>query len=450
MQQTKAEMEFLPLYRRNLNMAFPVILSQIGQVTVALADTMMVGHSGTTDLAAASFSNSIFHVGMLFGFGIAMGITPLVGKTYSQQKFDEVGSLLKNGLFLHSLAALCLVIIMGGVGLFLGQMGQPPEVTRKSVPYFMLLVSSLLPLLVFFSFKQFLEGAGNTKIAMVITLTANLINIILNYIFIFGKFGFPAMGLLGAGLATLFSRILMPVMLIPVILKNRKYQQIFVMARRARIKVCMLRRILAVGLPIGFQLIVEVLTFSIGAVMMGWLGKESLAAHQVALGLASFTYMISLGVGAAATIHVSHEMGTRNYPLIRKIIYASLHLVVLFMSLMGLLFIVLRNYLPYLFTDDTGVIRIAAGLLVVAALFQVFDGVQVILLAALRGLADVKVPMWMAFFSYTLVGLPVCYGCAFVLNFGAWGIWAGFLAGLAVAAFLFGLRLKKIIRLQSV
>lgn len=442
-------MEFLPLYRRNLSMAFPVILSQIGQVTVALADTMMVGHAGTTDLAAASFSNSIFHVGMLFGFGISMGITPLVGQMYSQQKLEEVGSLLKNGIFLHSLVALGLVLIMGGVGFSLDLMGQPPEVVRKSVPYFMLLVASLLPLLIFYSFKQFLEGAGNTKIAMAITLTANLINISLNYVLIFGKFGFPAMGLLGAGLATLISRILMPLMLIPVILKNKKYQPVFRFARQARVKALMLRRILAVGLPIGFQLIVEVLTFSIGAVMMGWLGKEQLAAHQIALGLASFTYMISLGVGSATTIHVSHEMGTRNYPLIQKTIYASLHLVILFMSLMGILFILLRNYLPHLFTDDTPVIGIAAGLLIIAALFQVFDGIQVVLLAALRGLADVKIPMEMAFFSYTLVGLPVSYACAFLLNFGAWGIWTGFLVGLASAALLFGLRLKKIIKMQN-
>ncbi|WP_423127118.1 MATE family efflux transporter [Gaoshiqia sp. Z1-71] len=436
---------YLPLYKKNLNLAFPVILSQVGQITVSLVDNMMVGHAGTTELAAASFSNSIFHVGMLFGIGITMGITPLVGKVFSQHKEREAGEYLKNGFFLHILAAFVILVVMTGVSFFLDRMGQPAEVSEKAFSYFLLLVTSLVPLLLFYSFKQFLEGIGNTKLAMVITLTANLVNVVLNYLLIFGKFGFPEMGLNGAGVATLISRAVMPLLLIPVVLKNKRYKHLFSLAYQAKLQLKRIGELLAVGLPIGLQIIVEVLTFSLGAVMMGWLGKEPLAAHQIALGMASFTYMISLGVGAGTTIHVSHEYGAQNYPLLRQTIFASLHLILLFMSLMGIVFILLRFQLPYLFTEDPAVIRVAASLLIIAALFQVFDGTQVALLSALRGLSDVKVPMLMAFVSYSLVGIPVSYVCAFTLNMGSLGIWIGFLFGLAVAAVLFSLRLKKLV-----
>ncbi|MGD9928851.1 MAG: MATE family efflux transporter [Mangrovibacterium sp.] len=437
--------DYIPLYKKNLNLAFPVILSQVGQVTVSLADNMMVGHAGTTELAAASFSNSIFHIGMLFGLGVTMGVTPLVGKVFSQKNDRQVGEYLKNGFFIHTVFALLVALAMVGVGFFLDKMGQPHEVVQVAFSYYLLLVASLAPMLMFYSFKQFFEGIGNTQIAMMITLTANLVNIVLNYLLIFGKYGFPELGLNGAGIATLISRLLMPVLLIPVLLKNKKYRNIFRFARQAALVRSKISELLSVGLPIGLQIIVEVLTFSLGAVMMGWLGKEPLAAHQVALGMASFTYMISLGVGAGTTIHVSHEFGAHNFSLLRRTVFASVHLVVIFMSLMGLLFILLRHQLPFLFTEDLTVVGIAAGLLVIAALFQVFDGLQVALLAALRGLSDVKIPMVMAFVSYSLIGLPISYGCAFVLNMGAAGIWLGFLVGLAVAAILFSLRLKKLV-----
>ncbi|MCW0482204.1 MATE family efflux transporter [Gaoshiqia sediminis] len=437
--------DYIPLYKKNLNLAFPVILSQVGQVTVSLADNMMVGHAGTTELAAASFSNSIFHIGMLFGLGVTMGVTPLVGKVFSQKNDRQVGEYLRNGFFIHTVFALLVALAMVGVGFFLDKMGQPNEVAQVAFPYYLLLVASLAPMLMFYSFKQFFEGIGNTQIAMMITLTANLVNIVLNYLLIFGKYGFPELGLNGAGIATLISRLLMPVLLIPVLLKNKKYRNIFRFARQAALVRSKISELLSVGLPIGLQIIVEVLTFSLGAVMMGWLGKEPLAAHQVALGMASFTYMISLGVGAGTTIHVSHEFGAQNFSLLRRTVFASVHLVVIFMSFMGLLFILLRHQLPFLFTEDLTVVGIAAGLLVIAALFQVFDGLQVALLAALRGLSDVKIPMFMAFVSYSLIGLPISYGCAFGLNMGAAGIWFGFLVGLAVAAILFSLRLKKLV-----
>ena len=436
--------EYLPLYKTNLLLAGPVVLSQIGQVTVSLADNMMVGHVGTPELAAASFASSVFHIGMLFGIGICIGLTPLVGRAFSQKKDDEAGAYLKNGFFVHLVMSILIVFIMGGVSFFLNRMGQPVEVAKMALPYFLQLVVSLFPMLIFFSFTQFLEGVGNTKIAMYITLSSNLINIGLNYLLIFGKFGFPELGLLGAGWATLISRVCMPIMLIPVLMKNKSYRHLFAIAYHARFLKSKMREVLNVGIPIGFQVIVEITTFAVGAIMMGWIGAEALAGHQVALGLASMTYMISLGISSGTTIRVSHEYGVKNFQMLKRSVYASLHLVLLFMAIMGIVFVVFRHQLPLLFTTDVDVINVAANLLVIAALFQIFDGVQVILLGTLRGLSDVTIPMFMAFLSYSVVGLPVSYIASIVLGMGPIGVWIGFLCGLSVAAVLFSIRLKRI------
>ncbi len=435
--------DYIPFYKRNLHLAFPIVLSQIGQVMVSLIDNMMVGHVGTTELAAASFANSVFMIGMVFGMGITFGVTPLVGKAFGDNDYRTTVIWLKNGVFSHFIAGLLLTLIMFGVYLFLPLMGQPPEVLELAKPYYILLCFSYFPFLLFFSFKQFFEGIGNTKIAMFITLTANVVNIIVNYVLIFGKLGFSEMGLNGAGIGTLVSRIIMPIMFVYFIARKSRFLEYFRSARLEQITKDRILQLFRIGIPIAFQLIVEVTAFGIGAVMMGWLGETSLAAHQVALGLASFTYMISLGVSQANTIRVSHQMGLRDYKSMISASMASTHLVLVFMSLMALLFVVGRNLLPYLFTTDIEVVKIASGLLIVAAIFQLFDGLQVIMLSTLRGMADVTIPMFIAFLAYLLVGIPTSYIFAFVVDFGPQGIWFGYLVGLGTASILFYLRFKQ-------
>lgn len=435
--------DYIPFYKRNLHLAFPIVLSQIGQVMVSLIDNMMVGHVGTTELAAASFANSVFMIGMVFGMGITFGATPLVGKAFGDNDYKTTVIWLKNGVFSHFIAGLLLTLIMFGVYLFLPLMGQPPEVLELAKPYYILLCFSYFPFVLFFSFKQFFEGIGNTKIAMLITLTANVVNIVINYVLIFGKFGFAEMGLNGAGIGTLVSRIIMPIMFVYFIARKSRFLEYFKSARLEQITKDRILQLFRIGIPIAFQLIVEVTAFGIGAVMMGWLGETSLAAHQVALGLASFTYMISLGVSQANTIRVSHQMGLRDYKSMISASMASTHLVLVFMSLMALLFVVGRNLLPYLFTTDVEVVEIAAGLLIVAAIFQLFDGLQVIMLSTLRGMADVTIPMFIAFLAYFLVGIPTSYIFAFVVDFGPQGIWFGYLVGLGTAGILFYLRFKQ-------
>ena len=434
--------DYIPFYKRNLHLALPVVISQIGQVSVSLVDNMMVGHVGTVELAAASFANNVFINGMVFGMGITFGLTPLVGNAFGKGNLREAVIWLKNGIVTHAAVSVVLFLIMTGIYFLLPFMGQTEEVTRLAGPYYLLLCLSYIPFLLFFSMKQFFEGIGNTRMAMHITITANLTNILFNYLFIYGKFGFPEMGLNGAGMGTLISRFIMPLMFTFYILKVPAFRRYFTLAKQQVISREKIARLLKIGIPIGFQIIVEVIAFSIGAIMMGWHGEVPLAAHQVAIGMATFTYMISLGISQANTIRVSHQMGVKDFHSLKMAAVASSHLVLLFMSSMGLVFILTRQYLPFLFTTDPEVISIAAGLLVIAAIFQVFDGLQVVMLSTLRGMADVKLPMFMAIFSYLFLGIPVSYIFSFVFDSGPVGIWFGYLVGLGTAGILFFLRFR--------
>ena len=441
--------DYFPYYQKNLNLAIPVVISQIGQVTVSLVDNVMVGHVGTTELAAASFANNVFVNGMLFGMGITFGLTPLVGKAYGKGDMNEAYIWLKNGMFTHILTAIVLFTLMLATYFFLPFMGQTPEVTELAKPFYLLLCASYIPFLMFFTMKQFFEGLGNTRVAMRITIMANVINIIFNYLLVFGKFGFPKLGLIGSGIGTFIARTSMPLFFLYYILKNPVFRNYFVMAYHQTLNKKRMVELLQIGLPIGFQVIVEVIAFTLGAIMMGWFGEVPLAAHQVAIGMATFTYMISLGISQANTIRVSHQTGVHDFKEVRNVAYASTQLVLIFMSLMGLLFILFRNLLPYLFTPDQAVITIASGLLIIAAIFQVFDGLQVVMMSSLRGMADVKLPMIFAIFAYMVVGLPMSYLLAFKVNLGPAGIWYGYLIGLGLAGILFYLRFRFNLRENS-
>lgn len=434
--------DYFPFYQRNLKLAFPVVLSQVGQVTVSLVDNAMVGHVGTTELAAASFTNSTFMIGLFFGMGITLGITPLTGNEYGKGNLRNASVWLKNGIFTHLGASVVLSAIMFSIYFLLPFMGQPADVLELAMPYYIILCFSYIPFMLFFSVKQFFEGIGNTAIAMRITLTANVINILVNYVLIFGKLGFPELGLNGAGIGTLVSRIAMPVLFFVYISNKIKFRRYFILASQQHLRNEKILSVLKIGIPIGFQIIVEVIAFGIGAIMMGWLGEIPLAAHQVAIGLASFTYMISLGISQANTIRVSHQMGNKDFHSLKMASTASTHLVLAFMSAMGILFILARNILPFMFTPDPEVILIASALLIIAAIFQIFDGLQVVMLSTLRGMADVKLPMFFAFFAYIILGIPTSYVLAFILKIGPEGIWIGYLVGLGTAGLMFYFRFR--------
>ncbi len=435
--------DYIPFYKRNLKIAIPLVFAQVGQMTVQLVDNIMVGHVGTVELAAASFAGSVFINGFVFGMGFTFGLTPLVGRAFGRGKHREAGELFQNGLIANMGLGILLVALMGIIALFMDNMGQTAEVEQLSVPYYLTLVVSMLPFLLFFSFKQFAEGLGNTRMAMTVTLTANVINIILNYGLIYGKLGLPEMGYMGAAYATLIARSLMPLLFIFWFFRKRKFRKYFLFFRYAAFEWKRIMSLIKVGLPIGLQIMTEVLAFSLGSILMGWLGEVALAAHQIALSMASFTFMIANGVAMATTIRVAHQYGAKNYREMRYAVFASVHLAVLFMSCTALIFLVFRNELPRLFTTDPAVIAVAGNLFIMAGIFQVFDGVQVVALASLRGLADVKKPLVYAIFCYLIVSLPISYLFAFEFNQGPQGIWFGFVAGLGLAAILFFTRFNR-------
>ncbi len=435
--------KYLPYYRALLNLAMPLVLTQAGQMTVQLIDNAMVGRYGTPELAAASFANSVYVVIMLFGLGVFIGVTPLVGRARGSNNDRQVAAIMKSGFVLSCFLIPAIAFVSWSLIWFMPYMGQTDEVVRLAIPYYRTLAVSIIPFLLFALLKQIGEGLGNTYVAMIATIVANVVNVILNYAMIFGKLGFPEMGLLGAGIATLISRIAMPVLLYAGFLYLKPLRHYFALMRSVTATLQEARNIFSVGLPIAGQLVLEVSAFAMSAVMMGWLGKVPLASHQVAMGLASFTFMIANAVAMATTIRVSYQLGTRDFDSVQRVSYSAVHLVVTYMGLCGLCFLFLRNQLPHIFTGDIHVIGQAASLLAVAALFQLFDGLQVICLGILRGFADVKAPMFIAGFSYISVGLSVSYVCAFMLNMGPEGIWYGFLAGLFCAGILLAMRIRK-------
>lgn len=445
--------EYIPYYKRNLKVAVPVMFTQIGGALVGLFDTMMVGHYATVDLAAVSFSNAIFFTIMVFASGSLMGLTPLIGLQDGElsQHPDKansirakMASLLQNGLYFTLIISMVTTVLLALCIPFLDRFGQDPEVIEVARPYYILIVISLFPYLLFCLQKQFLEGLGNTIVAMVIVLAMNALNVLLNWVFIYGHWGAPAMGAVGAGIATLVSRIGMPVCLFVAIMLHRHwrdYIRLFSRHLSSWREVCHIARI---GFPIGGQTFFETVTFTLAVVAIGWISKESVAAHQIASQISNLTFMLAVGIGAGTTIRVSHQLGKGDLPAVRMASNASIHLVILMNTIGAALMIGLRHYIPYLFTEDQEVITIASQLLVFAGLYQYSDGLQAVGASMLRGITDVKVPMVIAFISYIIIGLLIGYVCAFPLGMGAAGIWIGFIVGLTFAAVLFHTRFNRL------
>jgi len=434
------------------------MMTQIGASLVGLFDSIMVGHYATADLAAVSFSNAIFFTVMVFSMGALMGITPLVGveigrESNGEDRHQQVAYIYRNGIVFTILLSIVMLAILGGIIPFLHLFGQEQVVVDAARPYYILIVLSIVPFLFFFLYKQLLEGLGNTWIAMVITLAMNLLNIGLNYILIFGKLGFPAMGATGAGIATLISRTLMPLIFWLVLRFKSAFNRYTcnlspVTCHPSPLTPHLspaegLKRLWRVGLPIGLQTTMETILFTLSFIFIGWLGKESLAAHQIANQIADLTFMLALGIGSATTIRVSHQLGKGDLHAVKMASNASIHLVLLMNTIGAVLMISLRNYIPYLFTEDPEVITIASSLILIAGFFQYADGLQTVGAAMLRGITDVKMPMVYAIVSYLLIALPLGLLLMFTCHLGAQGMWISFIIGLSIAATLFHIRFRK-------
>ena len=449
---------YYPYYKRNLKLAFPVMLTQFGAALVGLADSIMVGHYGTTALAAVSFSNALFFTVMVFAMGALMGITPLVGHVHGRleklqkegttddeiaHKHEQITSYLTNGLvFTALMSVLSLVLLAPCIG-FLDAFGQEPEVVTCARPYYILIVLSIVPFLLFTFSKQFLEGLGNTTIAMLITIGCNLLNILLNWVLIYGHWGFQAMGAEGAGWASLIARCLMPVCFFIAMLCKADWRRYLTSMRRYLITRREVEHLLTIGMPIGLQSFAEAFLFTASFVIIGWISKESLAAHHIANQMADLTFMLALGIGSATTIRVSHQLGKGDLQAVRMASHASVHLCLLMNTIGAAIMIFGRNVIPYIFTNDPEVIPIASTLLIIAGTFQYADGLQCIGAAMLRGIQDVRVPMRIALFAYIGVALPLGLALTFPMGLGAKGMWIAFVIALAIPAVLFHVRFHR-------
>ena len=450
--------EIVPYYKRNLKVAFPVMLTQLGAALVGLADSIMVGHYGTADLAAVSFSNAIFFTVMVFAMGAVMGITPLVGHVHGRleklllqsapaeeiaHKHEQVSSYLANGLIFTLLMCLASLLLLAPCIPYLDAFGQEPVVIACARPYYILIVLSIIPFLLFCFSKQFLEGLGNTTVAMVITLACNLLNILLNWVFIFGHWGFEPMGAKGAGIATLIARTLMPICFFVVMFWKADWRRYIVSLRTRMITRREIEHLLAIGTPIGLQSFAEAFLFTASFVIIGWISKEALAAHHVANQMCDLTFMLAQGIGAATTIRVSHQLGKGDLHAVRMASTASIHLCLLMNTIGASIMFFFRYQIPYIFTNDPEVANIASTLLVIGALFQYADGLQCIGAAMLRGIQDVRVPMRIALFAYIGVALPLALYLTFPAGLGAKGMWMAFVIALAIPAVLFHIRFNR-------
>ncbi|QDA61363.1 MATE family efflux transporter [Hymenobacter jejuensis] len=424
-----------PHIKPTLLLAYPVVLSQLGHVLVNVCDSVMVGQTGKIPLAAVSLGVSVNTVVMVLGLGLSMGITPLVAAADGKRDVRRLGELLVHGVWLSAVAGLVLAGVGFLIAPLLHHLHQPAEVVALAAPWVRVLFVSLLPLMVFQGFKQFAEGLGLTRQAMFLSIMANVINALLCYALIFGHFGAPRLGLMGSAWATLTARILMALFMGLYVLRAarlRPYRE--AAGHWLHPEAAVLRRLIGLGAPIGVQMMFEMGAFSFSAIMIGWLGATSLAAHQIAINVASVTYMAASGIAAAATIRVGNLRGLGDLSGARNAGFTSYTLTFLFMSTMALVLIAGRNRIPYFYNHDPQVVAYASNLLLIAALFQVSDGLQVVGLGALRGLEDVKVPSVVALLAYWAVALPLGYALGFLLHLGATGVWIGLLTGLSLVA----------------
>lgn len=438
--------EYLPFYKRNLKVAFPVMITQAGQVLVQLADNIMVGHLGAAELAGVSFANAIIMIGLVFAIGFTQGVTPAVGQHFGKGDGRAVAVTLSNSAVLNAVMAVLLTCIMLTAGTFMERMGQDPEVLRYAREYYYIIIGGFIPMTAFFNVRFFSEGIGNTRNEMWITIATNAMNIFLNWVMIYGNLGAPRLGVAGAAWATLISRVVGAIAFIVILFRVEEYRRFVRLTPKYPVQLPEIFRQLKLSLPISLQNLLEVSAFSFAAIMVGWMGKYELAAHQIAQNLSSLSFMITTGIGAAATIRVSHQFGAGHRQDAYHAGFAAVHMAMAIMIGFGIVFISLHNAIPYMYTEDQAVIPIAGRLIIILALFQVFDAIQLASRSSLLGLKDINIPLAFSAISYYIICLPGAYLLGFTFGLGPEGVWIGLLMGLAVAALLFNLRFRHICR----
>jgi MATE family multidrug resistance protein len=425
---------FLTEARKTLLLAVPIMAGQLSQMLMGVLDSAMVGRVGVVPLAASAFANGLLSVPFLFGIGLLQAISVRVSQAHGAGDREETGEMLRHGLAITAVAGIALVGLIGLVSFWLGHFGQPPEVAREARIFFLLVGGSMLPMLLAMSVKQYSEALNHPWPPMLILLGSVGLNFVLNWILIYGNLGAPALGLNGAGWATLLSRVAALGAVIVYVLRARRFAGALPAGWMRPLHWTRIRSLLRIGLPASGQLLLEVTAFTMATIMMGWLGATALAAHQIALSCAATTFMFPLGIAMATTIRIGQALGASEHNRVRMIGLSSFAIGFFMMSVAGLVFAFGNDWLARAFVKDPGVTALAARLLIIAAFFQIFDGLQVVGAGALRGLSDATVPMVACLIAYWIVFLPFAYLAAFRFGFGAAGIWTGLAMSLGIVA----------------
>ena len=438
-------------FKYNLSLSFPVILGLLGHTIVQLVDNIMVGQLGTTELAAISLGNSFVFIAMSLGIGFSTAITPLVAQADGRKDRAAAQDVLSHGVVLCMILGVSLFIAVFSARKLMYSMGQPPAVVEYAFPYLKWVAASLVPLIIFQAYKQFADGLSKTRPAMYATVFSNILNVIINYFLIFGYGGFPKMGVEGAAIGTLIARIGAVIFILLFIQYHSLFKGYSLRIGFKKQRLSLFKKILSLGFPSALQMFFEVAFFTMAIWMSGILGKNSQAANQIALNLSSMTFMFAMGLGVVAMIRVGNQFGMKTYADLRRIAISLFLLIGLFDVLFCIIYLSFNDQLPWIYLENYGaatpadtleVVSIAAGLLLVSGFFQITDGLQAVILGALRGIQDVNVPTTLTFISYMLIGLPVSYYLGLKTSLGAVGIWLGLLTGLSTSALLLFLRFQ--------
>ena len=431
-------------YKSILRLAVPIIIGQLGGIITGLADTIMVGQHSTQELAAASFVNNVLNTFIIFGTGFSFALIPLVGENLARDKRYVVSAWLKNGIVANFVLSLVMMVVLAVIYFNIHHLGQPEELLPLIRPYFLVSMVSVIFIMLANSFRQFVEGITNPSVSMWVLLSGNLMNIVGNYILIYGKLGFPEMGLMGAGYSTLFSRILMFFMFVLIFVLRPSYKVYRKGFMRMWVLPNRLMRVTKLGVPIALQQGLEAATFSLTAIMVGWIGGLELAAHQVVISISTISFMTYLGLGSATAIRTSFYKGAGDWAQVRKTTVAGVHMGLVVSVVTCVALYIFKDSISYVFSDDPKVSAIVIMLLPILMLYQFVDGAQIILANALRGLSDVKAIMWISFVANFLIAIPAGYLLGFPLGMGITGIWLAYPISFVFGVVLLAIRARKI------
>ncbi len=430
-------------YREQLSIGFPIIIGQLGTIILGFADTLMIGHHSTPELAAAGLVNNIFGLVFVSYMGFTYGLTPIIGKLYGEERTDCIGQKVRNSFFANMLTGAIFTAVLILLYLNLAHIGQPEELLSLIRPYFLVNLASVLFMGIFFTMKQFLDGIGKTKVAMWAMIGGNVVNILGNWVLIYGVAGFPELGLLGAGISTLVSRILMALAMVSIVIAGKGFREYRHDLIHSSLNKTDFKEMNRLGWPVALQLGMESAAFTLSCVMVGWLGTIPLAAHQVMITLSQLFYLVLSGMAAALAIRVSHFMGQKDYAAVRRNAYDGFRLNLLFSLCMGIPVFLLRHQIGGWFNDNTEVQAYVSVLIILMMVYQFGDGLQYTFANALRGIACVKPMVLYAFIAYFVISLPLGYTLGFTCGMGILGIWIAFPFGLTIAGEMYRRRFEK-------